>query len=88
MPTPYDDIPDESIDQLAASLQRERLLKTLALFAVFLWLALNGGQTHAYWPIVMFALVADLMSLNRQRRLVAAIAARDRSRAVDDELEV
>ena len=67
----------ETLRDLDESLTRERLLKGALLVGTVIWLALVQGQGHPYLPIIMFALLADLMSLNRLRRLVATLKARD-----------
>ena len=71
------DGPAETISDLEESLGRERLLKGVLVIAALIWLAWTQGNTHPYLPIVMFMLLADLMSLNRQRRLVATLKDRD-----------
>ena len=67
----------ETLRDLDDSLNRERLLKAALLVGAVIWLAMTQGQSHPYLPIVMFMLLADLMSLNRLRRLVDVLKVRD-----------
>lgn len=87
-------MPDETLGELDESLGRERILKAVLLVGAVIWLAMVQGNAHPYLPIVMFLLLADLMSLNRLRRLVDVLKSRDvalarslerAARGVDDE---
>ena len=69
----------ETLRDLDESLGRERVLKALLLIGAVIWLAMTQGATHPYVPIVMFMLLVDLMSLNRLRRLVDVLKARDQA---------
>ena len=71
------DAQPEALHDLEDSLSRERVLKGGLAVAALLWLAYTQGETHPYVPIVLFMLLADLMSLNRQRRIVATLRDRD-----------
>ena len=63
----------ETLDDLADSLSRERAFKGFVVICLVVALAALGTSAHAYLPIVLFALLADLMALNRLRRLVATL---------------
>ena len=69
------DVAVETLQELNRSFALDRSVKTLLFIALFVITALLGQRAHAYLPIVLFALIADLMSLNRQRRLTVAVEA-------------
>ena len=60
----------ESLEDLADSLTRERALKGFVIICLIVTMAALGPRAHSYLPIILFALLADLMALNRLRRLV------------------
>ena len=79
MSTESSDVPVETLAELDRSFALERMVKALLFFAVFIAYALLGQKAHPFIAIVMFVLLADIMSLNRQRKLVATLRAAERA---------
>ena len=63
----------EALDDLADSLTRERAFKGFIIICLVIALAALGQKAHAYLPIILFALLADVIALNRLRRLVTTL---------------
>lgn len=63
----------ESLADLSDSLTRERAFKGFIAICLVVAMAALGQSAHPFLPIVFFALLADLMALNRLRRLVSTL---------------
>ena len=68
-------LPYESLSEMAASLTKERSLKVVAFLVIFIVTAVLGDRAHRFLPIVLFVLFADVVAINRERRLLASISA-------------
>lgn len=63
----------ETIQDLSDSLARERYFKGFVFICLIVALAAMGPDANVYLKILLFALLADLIALNRLRRLVALL---------------
>lgn len=73
MSSPTEPPPAEPLAQLQQSVARERLVYSVAFIMLFCWIALNRNGVHSYWPIVLFVVIGNVMSLRRDERLIAAM---------------
>lgn len=87
MALPFRETPAESVAELQASLVRDRYIKVFALFGVIIWLAVRGDAAHPYLPILMFALLFDIMAINRERRVMATLLHRGTGSTGEDDPE-
>lgn len=79
----------EALEDLADSLTRERAFKGFVVVCLVVALAAMGPKAHTYLPIILFALLADVIALNRLRRLVNTLVheAKQAALSTDDEGE-